>query len=484
MKILFASSEAYPLIKTGGLADVSGSLPRALHNLGHEMRLVIPGYQVVMAQPLRRRSVATFIQDDYEVTLWQTTLPGTRVTVWLVDCPALFDRPGNPYHDEEGVPWDDNAQRFALFCRVVSRLSLDQVGLGWSPDIVHCNDWQTGLVAVELRHTWPRPAILFTIHNLAYQGLFTHETFQALQLDEELWRFDRLEFHQQLSFIKGGLVYADRINTVSPRYAEEIQTVPFGHGLDGLLRHAGERLCGILNGIDEREWNPGSDPNLVQRYNRRSLEKKRDNKTALQREVGLPEKGELPLIGVVGRLVQQKGIDLLLEILPKLLQQPLQLVVLGSGERELESALIAIATAFPEQVAVVIGYDEALAHRIEAACDIFLMPSRFEPCGLNQIYSLRYGTLPVVSPVGGLFDTVVDSGAQGRSDATGFVMNAVSGAALLEALSRALGCFSDKERWRQLQHNAMSKEFSWQRSAKEYLLLYHQTIQEKAKVRG
>jgi starch synthase len=476
VKVLFASSEAHPLIKTGGLADVSGSLPRALHNLGHELRLVLPGYQAVMSQPLRRRSVGSLIQDGYEVTLWQTTLPGSHVTVWLVDCPPLFDRPGNPYHDEEGEPWQDNAQRFALFSRVVARLSLDQAGLGWLPDIVHCNDWQTGLVAVELRHHWPRPAILFTIHNLAYQGLFSYETFQALALDAELWRFDRLEFHHQLSFIKGGLVYADRLNTVSPRYAEEIQSADFGH--------AGKRLSGILNGIDEREWNPGSDPHLVTPYNRQTLERKRDNKLALQREVGLPQQEQLPLLGLVGRLVQQKGIDLLLEILPKLPQQALQLVVLGSGERELERELREFSAAHPEQVAVIIGYDEALAHRIEAGCDIFLMPSRFEPCGLNQIYSLRYGTLPLVSPVGGLADTVVDSEAQGRSDATGFVMGSVSGAALLEALSRALHCYADKERWRQLQRNAMSQDFSWQHSAREYLLLYRQTIAEKAKERG
>jgi starch synthase len=432
VKVLFASSEAHPLIKTGGLADVSGSLPRALHNLGHELRLVLPGYQAVMSQPLRRRSVGSLIQDGYEVTLWQTTLPGSHVTVWLVDCPPLFDRPGNPYHDEEGEPWQDNAQRFALFSRVVARLSLDQAGLGWLPDIVHCNDWQTGLVAVELRHHWPRPAILFTIHNLAYQGLFSYETFQALALDAELWRFDRLEFHHQLSFIKGGLVYAD----------------------------------------------------LGTPYNRQTLERKRDNKLALQREVGLPQQEQLPLLGLVGRLVQQKGIDLLLEILPKLPQQALQLVVLGSGERELERELREFSAAHPEQVAVIIGYDEALAHRIEAGCDIFLMPSRFEPCGLNQIYSLRYGTLPLVSPVGGLADTVVDSEAQGRSDATGFVMGSVSGAALLEALSRALHCYADKERWRQLQRNAMSQDFSWQHSAREYLLLYRQTIAEKAKERG
>jgi starch synthase len=472
MKILFASSEAHPLIKTGGLADVSGSLPRALQNLGHDLRLVIPGYQAVMSQCKRRRNLLSFLQDGHEVTLWQTMLPGSRVIVWLVDCPEFFDRPGNPYHDSEGVPWHDNAHRFALFCRVIARLAMDQCELDWQPDVVHCNDWQTGLVPVELRNEPARPATLFTIHNLAYQGLFPQSVFDELHLDDGLWRFDRLEFHEQLSFIKGGLVFADRINTVSPTYAEEIQTPLFGHGLDGLLRHARTRLNGIINGIDEREWNPGSDKHIAQRYNLRSLNKKDENKTALQREFRLQPGTEIPLLTLVGRLVQQKGIDLLLEVLPDLLEQPMQLVILGSGDRALERQLMELAAHHPGRIAVTIGYDESLAHRIEAGADIFLMPSRFEPCGLNQLYSLRYGTLPVVSPVGGLADTVVDADVHDSRPPCGFMMSSVSAAALLEATHRALNCFYDKPRWRQLQHNAMIQDFSWGRSAQEYLNLY------------
>jgi starch synthase len=474
MKILFASSEAYPLIKTGGLADVSGSLPRALQNLGHDMRLVLPGYQSVMAGCTRRRNLLSLQQDGHEVTLWQTTLPGSRVTVWLIECPAYFDRPGNPYHDEQGEPWPDNAQRFALFCRVIARLATDSLGLGWQPDIVHCNDWQTGLVPVELRNQPKRPPILFTIHNLAYQGLFSRQVFHALQLDGELWRFDRLEFHDHLSFIKGGLVFADRINTVSPTYAEEIQTPAFGHGLDGLLRHINDRLSGIINGIDEREWNPGSDKQLVQGYTRRSLDKKGVNKRALQRELRLRPGEKIPLLALIGRLVPQKGIDMLLEILPSLLEQPLQLVVLGSGDRALERKLAELAARYPERIAITIGYDEALAHRIEAGADIFLMPSRFEPCGLNQLYSLRYGTLPVVTPLGGLADTVVDADTRHDTPANGFVMSAVSADALLEATQRALNCYKDKKRWRQLQQNAMTQDFSWGKSAQAYLDLYRQ----------
>jgi starch synthase len=471
MKVLFASSEAFPLIKTGGLADVAGSLPRALQNLGHDLRLVLPGYQAVMSGCKRRR-LLNFQQGGHEVTLWQTMLPGSRVTVWLVDCAEFFDRPGNPYHDAEGEPWHDNAQRFALFCRVVARLATNRLGLGWQPDVVHCNDWQTGLVPVELRHEAGRPATLFTIHNLAYQGLFSQQLFRELQLDDELWRFDRLEFHGQLSFIKGGLVFADRINTVSPTYAREIQTAPFGQGLDGLLRHVNGRLSGILNGIDEREWNPGSDKQIVQRYNQRTLDKKGVNKLALQREFQLTPGEKIPLLALVGRLVEQKGVDLLLAVLPELLKQPLQLVILGSGERVLERQLTRLAAQHPGRLAVAIGYDEALAHRIEAGADIFLMPSRFEPCGLNQLYSLRYGTLPVVSPVGGLADTVVDADTPHSGSANGFVMTAVSSEALLAATQRALHCFHDKRRWRQLQHNAMTEDFSWGKSAQAYLELY------------
>lgn len=471
MKILFATSEAYPLIKTGGLADVSGSLPRALQNLGNEIRLVLPGYQDVMSG-CKRRKLLSFEQDGHEVTLWQTMLPGSRVTVWLVDCAEFFDRPGNPYHDEQGEPWPDNAQRFALFCRVIARMALDRLGLAWQPDVVHCNDWQTGLVPVELRHEPQRPATLFTIHNLAYQGLFSQQIFQSLRLDEELWRFDRLEFHDHLSFIKGGLVFADRINTVSPTYAAEIQTPLFGHGLDGLLRHARSRLSGIINGIDEREWNPGSDKHLAQRYNLRSLDKKEGNKRALQREFRLKPKGDVPLLALVGRLVSQKGIDMLIDVLPGLLEQSMQLVILGSGERAVEQQLLELALRYPERIAVSIGYNEALAHRIEAGADIFLMPSRFEPCGLNQLYSLRYGTLPLVSPVGGLVDTVFDADAHHDTQANGFVMTEVSAVALLETAQRALSCFRDRQRWRQLQHNAMAQDFSWGRSAQEYLQLY------------
>ncbi|MCW8919635.1 MAG: glycogen synthase GlgA [Gammaproteobacteria bacterium] len=471
LKILFASSEAFPLIKTGGLADVSGSLPRALQNLGHDVRLVLPGYQVVMSACKRRR-LLSFEQEGHEVTLWQTTLPGSRVTVWLVDCAEFFDRPGNPYLDAQGEPWHDNAQRFALFCRVVARLAMDQFGLGWQPDVVHCNDWQTGLVPVALRHEPGRPALLFTVHNLAYQGLFSRQLFTELRLDEALWRFDRLEFHGQLSFIKGGLVFADRINTVSPTYAQEIQTEPFGHGLDGLLRHIGGRLSGILNGIDAREWNPGSDKQIAQRYNLRTLNKKGVNKVALQREFRLTPGEETPLLALIGRLVEQKGIDLLLAVLPELLQQPLQLVILGSGNRLLEQQLTELAARYPGRLAVAIGYDEGLAHRIEAGADIFLMPSRFEPCGLNQLYSLRYGTLPVVSPVGGLADTVVDADTPHGGSANGFVMAAVSAEALLATTRSALSCFHDKQRWRELQHNAMSEDFSWGKSAQAYRELY------------
>ena len=483
MRILFATSEAHPLIKTGGLADVSGSLPRALLSLGHDVRLLLPAYRdaLAKARAVGIKKIAAFALDGYAVNLFESRLPGTRVKTWLLDCPELFDRPGNPYLDADGHPFADNDRRFLLLSRAAAELALDRCGCEWQPDVLHCNDWQTALApallhaeAQQQRVEKQRPATIFTIHNLAYQGLFSHAVFLATNLPARFWSYDALEFHNQFSFIKGGLVFADRVNTVSPSYAREIQTPEFGYGLDGLLRYRGTHLSGILNGIDADEWNPGTDTHLVQRYNRRTLALKVQNKLALQRQFGLPQNGAIPLAGFIGRLVEQKGIDWLLACIDTLLEHNAQLVLLGSGAREFEQALRAAMKKHPQCIAVTIGYSETLAHRIEAGADIFLMPSRFEPCGLNQMYSLRYGTVPLVHRVGGLADTVVDMSAAAMIDgsANGFVFEDATADAMRAALVRALQTYRDSKRWRQLQLNGMNRNFSWQHSAQAYLQLY------------
>ncbi len=480
LRILFASSEAYPLIKTGGLGDVAGSLPRALLDLQLDVRLIMPAYATALGQLGETKILAQFSEGTDTVILREGQLPDSPLKVWLVDAPGYFDRPGNPYLDSNGQPWADNAERFALFSRIVTRLALNQAGLNWIPDIVHCNDWQTGLVPALLTLSAQRPATVFTLHNLAYQGLFPAHYLQQLGLPDRWWTHHTLEFHGQLSFIKGGLVFADRINTVSPRYALEIQTVEFGNGLDGLLRHRSPVLSGILNGIDTEEWNPSTDPLLEKHYDINDLSGKPANKQALQTALGLSQTLNTPLIGLVSRLVTQKGVDIILDAIPDLMKLPLQLVMLGSGDRSLETGLARLARRYPNKLAVNIGYDETLAHRIEAGADIYLMPSRFEPCGLNQMYSLRYGTLPIVRNVGGLADTVIDTNAKtlAKGTANGFIVGMDDSLALLKTIKRALRRYRDKTQWQQLQLTGMQQDFSWRNSAQEYLALYRRAQQD------
>lgn len=483
LSVLFITSEAYPLVKTGGLADVSGSLPAALQALDHPVRVLLPAYRSVrdVAAAAGMRELARLTVNGEAVRLVETQLPDSGVPVWLVDCPSYFDRPGNPYHDADGEPWPDNAERFGLLCRVAAEIACDRAGLGWRPDIVHCNDWQSGLVPALLLRENERPTSVFTIHNLAYQGVFDYEAFGTTGLPSSFFSPDGLEFHGGMSFIKGGIVYADRVTTVSPNYAREIQTKAFGHGLDGLLRHRSDRLSGILNGIDSRVWNPAGDPNLAQPYSSRDLDRKRVNKGRLQLALGLEPTDEMPLVGFIGRLVEQKGIDLLLEVLPDLLAAPAQMAVLGSGLADYERSLRAMAADHSDRLSVTLGYDEPLAHQIEAGADIFAMPSRFEPCGLNQMYSLRYGTVPVVHATGGLADTVVDTGAESLADgsANGFTFTEPSAAKLADALQRTIDAWHDRPLWRRLQHNGMRRDFSWHRSALAYQELYQEAHIER-----
>ena len=485
MKILFASSEAQPLIKTGGLADVAGALPLALGHFGQDVRLVLPAYPQAVERAIPLQPVAElYLPGSPEpVRLLEGRLGG-EIPLYLVDAPELFERPGNPYVSADGHDWPDNPERFALFCRAVTAIALNHAGLDWHPDLVHCNDWQTGLVPALLAGEDNRPATLFTIHNLAYQGVFDRAAFDRLHLNPALWSPQGLEFHGHFSFIKGGLAFADWITTVSPTYAREILTPAFGYGLEGLLRHREERLEGVLNGIDYRQWDPASDPAIPHHYDADHFALKAGNKRALQREMGLPEEEDALLFGHIGRLVEQKGVDMILDVLPGLMRRPgTQLVLLGSGSAELERALQEAGRRFPDRVATYIGYDEPLAHRVEAGCDCFLMPSRFEPCGLNQLYSLRYGSVPLVHRTGGLADTVVDATPRNLLDgrATGFVFDQPDSAALWRAMERAMEFWGRPEgAWERLAVNGMRQDFSWDASARRYLEIYRRAIDDPA----
>ena len=472
-KILFVTSEAHPLIKTGGLADVCGSLPKALTELSQDIRLILPNYQALKASENVKFLTSVRI-DNRNINILETLMPDSQVIVWLVDYPAYYNYPGNPYVDEQGEPWSNNAERFGLFCRIVTEVAMNRINQDWQPDVVHCNDWQSGLVPAFLSLEEGRPSTVFTIHNMAYQGLFPLTSASVLNLPGQLWHPAGLEFHGMLSFIKGGLVYSDYITTVSPTYALEIQTAEFGYGLEGLLEHRKEFLGGIINGIDLDQWDPEKDPNIFQCYSAKTLGKKLLNKTALQAKLGLPIEEHIPLFGLIGRLVEQKGIDLLLDCFSEMITMKLQFVLLGSGDKVFEKQLQEFAELYPDKIAIKIGYDEALAHLIEAGADAFLMPSRFEPCGLNQMYSQRYGTVPIVRKTGGLADTVIDALPEtlGNQTATGIVFNEASPSALLEAIKRTLILYSMPDSWKKIQVNAMGKDFSWQRSAKQYLELY------------
>ena len=486
--ILFISSEAFPFIKTGGLGDVAGSLPVELLKSNQDVRLLLPAYPEVMNKLTKSKLRAEISYYNLSVNIIETTLPGSKLKVWLVDCPAAFNRPGGPYTNKHGQEWHDNALRFAIFCHVATDIALNRLPLNWQADIVHCNDWQSGLVPALLSQHKQRPATIFTIHNLAYQGVFNRQTFDDLNLPEELWHIDGVEYYGNFSFIKAGIAYADKITTVSPSYANEICSSEFGYGLEGLLNHRKKDLVGILNGIDDKYWNPGTDNYIKQKYNRRSLNKKQINKEHLQSELSLDKAPGIPMLGMISRLVEQKGLEIILQSLPRLLKMPLQIVLLGTGETHYELLLGAWAKEYSNKFHITIGYDEALAHRIEASCDMYLMPSTFEPCGLNQMYSLRYGTIPVATNVGGLADTVIDANPINlrKNTANGFVLKEQTPSDLSSTVKRAIDCYEQTDVWRELQNSAMSCDFTWHSSAEQYINLYqslpvHKQIIEKEK---
>lgn len=460
MKILFVTPEALPFVKTGGLGDVACALPCALAALGVDIRLLIPGYPSVLDRLRGAEAIAGLPELPGDANLLRGS-GEDGIPVYAIDCPALYARPGNPYLGPDGKDWPDNHLRFGALCRVAASWP----DPAWRPDIVHGNDWQSGLAAAYLALGGPpRPATVFTIHNLAYQGLFPRSVLAELGLPPESFSIDGLEYYGQVGFLKAGLWYADKLTTVSPTYAEEIQHEPLGFGLQGLLSGRAGDLVGILNGVDTRLWDPATDPHLPVRYDSERLGEKARAKEALRRELALA-KTPGPLAVAVTRLTEQKGMDLVLGALPAILADGGAVAVLGAGDAALEAAFADAARSAPGRVAVRLGYDEALSQRLQGGGDIVLVPSRFEPCGLTQMYGLRYGTLPLVRRTGGLADTVED----GR---TGFVFAAPTVEGFVDAWTRARTAFASPPLWREMQRRAMRVDVSWRRSAERYLALY------------
>ena len=475
MKVLHVAAEVFPLVKTGGLADVVAALPVALAKQGVEVRLLLPGLPAVLDAVQGARVVVDIgpCFGALRVRVLLARMPGSRLPVYVIEAPYLYRRGGSPYQDDDGEEWPDNLQRFALLGFVAAHLAGDDVDFEWSPDIVHAHDWHAAMACAYVTEHQPTPAgTVFTVHNLAFQGLFPMHDWAMLGLASRLMSPAGLEFHGQLSFMKAGLKFADRVTTVSPNYAREIATHEFGCGLDGVVRSRGSAVGGILNGIDVDVWNPARDPAIAERYDAAHLQGKLACRRALQAELGLAADDDALLLVIVSRLTAQKGIDLVLAALPELLRLGIQLAIQGTGEPALEAGLRMAQQAHPGQVQVRIGYDEARAHRMIAGADAIAVPSRFEPCGLTQLYGLRYGTLPIVRGVGGLADTVVDDRGGDDNRSTGFVFDAATPAAFGRAVARAAQVRTQPARWLAMQRRGMAQDLSWDGPAREYLALY------------
>ena len=476
MRLLFATSECYPLAKTGGLADVSRSLPVALANQGAEITIIMPAYPRALVQ-LRNPRVVTRLPATFGVSdgiLIEGTFPDCDLPVLLVSSATLFGRDGGLYQDHAGTDWPDNGLRFAYFSKIAADLALGQIAPSGQTDLVHANDWHTGLLPYFLaRHDGARPKTVFTTHNMAFQGVFTPEQVPDIGVGD-------FEFYNKISFLKAALTYADRVTTVSPTYAREILTPEYGFGLEGVLAARGAHFSGILNGIDETIWNPATDHFLPANYRPHDLSGKRLCKRELQREMELPIAPDIPLIGFVSRLTGQKMADALIEALPWIKHSGAQLIVVGEGDSAIEHAIADAAAQNVDFLAATIGYDEALAHKLQAGSDILLAPARFEPCGLTQLYALKYGTLPVVRKTGGLADTVIDTNNLSIIDrsASGFVFDAPNTDGMIYALSRALALYRDPFHWRLVQLQAMTRDFGWDRSARTYMDLYRDATGE------
>lgn len=487
LQILFCASEVSPFAKTGGLADVTGALPASLRKLGCDVRIFMPLYRCVRDKV---SSLELLVDDlvipvgihDYHVHIWESRTE-TDIPIYFLEKDELYDRSfiyGSPVRGD----YEDNAERFIAFSQATQRLC---AALGWNPSIFHLHDWQTGLIAPYFQYIWRynpslvRSGTVFTIHNIAYQGLFPSAFFGLTQLPPTTFTLQGFEFWGQVSFLKAGLVYSDFLTTVSPSYSREIQTEAFGYGLEGLLRERRDSLAGILNGIDTREWDPATDPMIPANFSAADLSGKKRCKEALFHYLGFPEEHRgRPLIGMISRLATQKGFDLLERILSDLMSLPVNMVILGTGDAPIEANLKEMQDRFPGRLKLLSQFDEAMAHFIEAGADVFLMPSRYEPCGLNQMYSLRYGTIPVVHATGGLEDSVVDV-VKAPVSGTGFKFYEYEPEAFFEAVRTALEMFEREDTWRGLIQKAMAQDFSWDRSAREYIAIYESVLEKKRK---
>jgi len=477
MRILLASSEVHPYSKTGGLADMVGALGKALAQAGHQVGIVTPLYMGIRERYPALKSTDIHLEFPLGLTrvrgdVWSLE-PKPGLTLYFVDQPEFYQR--STLYSKYGVDYADNAERFMFFSKAISHLALH---LPWKPQLVHLNDWQTGFAALFLHHQRKSPGgeegaprICMTVHNMAYQGLFPVEQYTIANLPWDYFIPNGVEFYGKMSCLKTGIAFADVVTTVSPRYAREITTEEFGCGLDSLLRYRQNSVTGILNGVDYEEWNTINNAYITKPYSSETLEEKSANKIALQKEFGLPEEPNVPLFGSIGRLVDQKGVDIMLTALEEMLETGLQFVMLGTGLPVFERAYQDLAVQFPRQVSVRIGFDQGLSHRIEAGCDFFLMPSRFEPCGLNQMYSLRYATLPIVRATGGLDDTVTDP-REDPAKANGIKFNEYSVQALSKGIRKALALYREPELFRAFRTNAVAADFSWTRTAEDYERAY------------
>lgn len=489
LNILFCTSEVTPYSKTGGLADVSNSLPQELANLGHAVRIITPKYGFMDERRLKVYEIKRLMNIEVPIGNRVTTcnikssfINSTRgkVQIFLIENNEYFGK-DSPYVDPKtGKDYADNDERFIFFNRaIVQVLGL----LGWQPDVIHCNDWQTGLVPAYLKTIHSKDVLLntvktvFTIHNIAFQGLFPHESFHKSGLPDNIFNKDGVEYHNQFSFLKAGLMYSDIITTVSKKYAEEISSSnEYGMGFEGILKHRKKSLQGILNGVDYTTWSPEKDQLIPFKYSAKELPLKRENKKALCKKFNLEYSPEIPVVGIISRLTDQKGVDLIEKALKDIMKEKLHLVVLGSGEKKYQKMFEALKKKFPKRVGLHIGFSEELAHFIEAGSDIFLMPSKFEPCGLNQMYSIRYGTIPIVRATGGLADTITEYKA-GKGN--GFLFSKYDAKELVKALKRALKLYTKRDEWNMLIRSAMAYDYSWGVSAKKYIELYRSLIKNK-----
>ena len=482
LRLLHVAAEVFPLVKTGGLADVVAALPAAQAAAGEDVRLLLPGLPAVLDGVQHARTVIDIGScfGALRVRLLLARMPGSQLPVYIVEAPYLYRRDGSPYQDGRGEEWPDNLQRFALLGWVAAQLAGGDADPQWAPDIVHAHDWHAALsCAYMAENPGTGAGSVYTVHNMAFQGLFPMHDWPMLGMASRLMSPAGLEFHGQLSFMKAGLTCAGRVTTVSPTYAREIATHEFGCGLDGVIRGRGTEVTGILNGIDTALWNPATDPAIAHRYDAARLAGKLLNKRALQAELGLVADDQALLLTVVSRLTAQKGLDLVLAALPELVAAGVQFAVQGTGETALEAAFRMAQQAHPGRVHVHIGYDESRAHRLVAAADVIAVPSRFEPCGLTQMYGLRYGTLPIVRRVGGLADTVIDHDDRRRPGmpATGFLFDAATPAAFERAVRRALEVQDlQPEIWAQMMASAMAQPLSWAEPARAYRALYQQLL--------